>query len=118
VLSDKVAVSIQDGDNMRGVFAVGVVLATVNLMSVGSYAAAGYVVEDERTAIAIGQRSCRGNQAEDKFFKVTPREKWHARLSGETWLVWFDRRTHGHAFMEVEVSRLTGNATDCVIWVG
>jgi hypothetical protein len=102
---------------MRVYLTVGVLLATIHMLWAGSQASPGNAVEDERTAIAIGQQSCRGDQTEDKFFKLTPREKWHARRSGDTWLVWYDKRRHGHAFMEVEVSRLTGKATDCLVWV-
>lgn len=98
----------------RALLAGSVLVLIANL----AQSAPSNAVDDVHMAIAIGQKACRGDQSEDKFFKITPRNKWHARLSGDTWLVWFDKRRHGHAFMEVEVSRITGVATDCVIWVG
>lgn len=99
---------------MRRALLAGSVFVSVAILA---QAALRNAANDEHAAIVVGQKACRGNQSEDKFFKITPREKWHARLYGDSWLVWFDKRRHGHAFMEVEVSRITGVPTDCVIWV-
>lgn len=101
---------------MRGVFAACIILATVSLLSAGSRAGTGTVVEDERVAIAIGQKA-----SEEIKRKISSSESHRARNGTpacDTWSVWYDKRNHGHAFMEVEVSRLTGKASDCVIWVG
>jgi len=93
------------------------ILFSTALLSCAKRSASGDAVQNEQTAIALGQKNCRGTQSEADFFRTAPRDDWHASLSGDHWDVWFGQRHHGHAFMEVFVAKKDGTATDCGIWV-
>jgi hypothetical protein len=76
----------------------------------------GDSVQDESAAIDIGRNACAGGSLE-VFFNNNPRYRWHARLSGDNWIVWEGPREDGIPLYEISIAKHDGKPADCGLWV-